>query len=1204
MICPNCQHLNREGARFCDNCGHKLDVVCPNCGTPNHPDARFCNHCGYRLAEGAAPVAQAVPAPALSSAPTPPDIPSERRVVTMLFCDVVGSTAAAERLDPEEWTEIVNGAFERMTGPVEQYEGTVARLMGDAILAFFGAPVAHEDDPVRAILAGLEIIRGIEGYRGLIESRWGVEFAVRVGINTGLVVVGDVGSSQGKEYTAIGDAVNIAARMEQLARPGTVQIAHDTYQLVAPLFDFEELGPIDVKGKAEPVRAYRLLGRKALPGSLRGIQGLRAPMVGRQQELAALTQQIQRLEAGVGGIVSLIGEAGLGKSRLLAEAQAGFAPPQRWIEVSSLSYETHLPYGLIRSLLFAILQTMHGDAVDVHAARLAELTAGMPQEQQAQVRATLAVLFGGESELSGESLKAELFVAMSDFVRYWVGQRSIVLVCDDLHWADDASVELLGRLIGLSDSAPILFIFAFRPDRTAASWRFRTQIEEQSPHRLTTVWLRPLASGESDMLINELLRVAALPDSLRASILDRSAGNPFFLEEAVRALIDQGVVVWDAESGRWRAAKQVEAFEIPDNVQSLLISRIDRLQEQARRTVQLASVIGRSFYLRVLKHIADAVAELDQQLLLLQREELIVEAARLPELEYMFRHSLLQEAAYSTILLKQRRAYHDQVARVLVDLFPDQREELAPLIAHHFLESDQPRMALEFLALAADTAYRLHALPAALEHFSRGLDIALQSNQPDDPVLAHLFEGKGRVLELSSQFRDALAHYETMEAYARQHGQTALLVAALNAQGTLRSTANELFDPELGAMLANQVLELAQQQGEHQAEALALWNLMNIERFGFRSLGLAADYGERALALARQFGPENKLPFIANDLSDVYASWGELTKGKEMSLEAMALFRARHNLPMLADSLTTAATIHFFCGELDQAEDFIDEAQEISLRIGNLWGQAYSRGWSGLVNHFHGEPDAAIAAFSEGIELAEQAHFLIGQIFPRQFLAMIYLELGAVAEGKPIAIRAMTLAEENFPQMAVSARGVTALFYLREGDLSRAQALLEGVIVEEMATNLFVGPFALPALTAGARQLGQMEKALALNQIFIHIAEDMGAQIFAPEAFLEHSEILYELGDVDEAIAALEKSLAYAIKVGDRWVELRSSARLAAVYNESGDSAKALPYRHQAETVAESILSRISDPELRAGFRGELQRLSLGGDGASQNDNG
>jgi len=383
--CPNCLTPNPESYNFCSHCGTLLVDHCPRCNFKLAREVDFCGNCGLGLTPRAqflwmdsgipshlvrrklSPTADGMKRAAepdtISPTPEPPSpqshldkyIPKEftakleaararggmvgeRRIVTMLFCDVKGSTAAAQHLDPEEWTEIINGAFEYMIKPVYKYEGTVARLMGDGILAFFGAPIAHEDDPQRAVLTGLDIVSGMTPYREKIKQRWNIDINVRVGINTGLVVVGAVGSDLRMEYTAMGDAINLAARMEQTASPGTIQIAQDTYKLVAPLFEFEALGGIKVKGQDEPVLAYRVLARKSTPSRVRGIEGLEAKLVGRSEEMKLLQSQLSDLERGIGGSVCLLGGAGMGKSRLIRELKRVNGDPSTlsWYETASL----------------------------------------------------------------------------------------------------------------------------------------------------------------------------------------------------------------------------------------------------------------------------------------------------------------------------------------------------------------------------------------------------------------------------------------------------------------------------------------------------------------------------------------------------------------------------------------------------------------------------------------------------------------------------------------------------------------------------------------------------------------------------------------------------------------------------------------------------------------------------------------------------
>ncbi|MGE5138299.1 MAG: adenylate/guanylate cyclase domain-containing protein, partial [Rudaea sp.] len=385
MKCWNCGFENPPNVKFCNNCGSPQQRPCPLCGTTNPPGSKFCNNCGLNLQEAYVAPASSPASPGPASAPStaqdliarymPQDladkikeagsrggVEGERRIATILFCDVKGSTAMAETLDPEEWADIMNRAFRYLIEPVYRYEGTVARLMGDAILAFFGAPIAHEDDPYRAVLASLDILHGIDDYRDRVRRDNGLDFSVRIGLNTGLVVVGNVGSDLKYEYTAMGDAINLASRLQAAAEPDSVLISENTYHQVAQLVDVIDKGKVQIKGKAEPVRVYQVTAARQGVARTRGLAGLTSPMVDRRREFAALMQTLDDLRAGRGSIVSVIGEAGLGKSRLIAEWHKavdlhGGDWPIRWVEGRCLSYGAsmahHLSMDILRNLIGA-----------------------------------------------------------------------------------------------------------------------------------------------------------------------------------------------------------------------------------------------------------------------------------------------------------------------------------------------------------------------------------------------------------------------------------------------------------------------------------------------------------------------------------------------------------------------------------------------------------------------------------------------------------------------------------------------------------------------------------------------------------------------------------------------------------------------------------------------------------------------------------
>ena len=696
----------------------------------------------------------------------------ERRVVTMLFCDLKGSTAAAERLDPEDWTEIMNGAFAHMIKPVYQYEGTIARLMGDALLAFFGAPIGHEDDPRRAILAGLDIVEGLKPYREQIHERYRVDFDVRVGINTGLVVVGAVGSDLRMEYSALGDAINLAARMEQTAEPGTVRVAHDTYKLVKNLFEFRSLGGVEVKGKSEPILAYQAVSRKFEASQVRGIEGLHAGMVGRDAELLSLRDVMATLKQGLGRIVFVLGEAGLGKTRLISEAHQVFHTlgysQAVWVETISLSYETNQAYGLFQRLMRRMGGIEYNDPAGILREKLMAMVEDIEEGRRSRALRVFEALFGLEGEgdgvpLDDETFKRELYEAIYLWWKARFSLQPAVLVFDDMHWCDAASAELLRQLLGLAGESPLVLLFAMRAERSAPAWQIKTLADEEYNHLYTELILRPLSGAEGSELIDRLLSNPELPESLRASILEKSGGNPFFIEEVVRTLIDNGILIAEereqdgVKKRFWRATGASADFAIPDNLQSLLAARMDRLEESTRGTLQLASVIGRSFYHRVLQAVDEASHELDKHLGTLLRLELIREAARVPEMEYAFRNPLTQEAVYKTILIKRRRLFHQRVGEAMESIYADRLDGLFGLLAYHFALANDHARAIEYYRKAARQAVGLFAYDDAIQNLRSALKLVEEGKQAETHMI--LLEELGDVYRLLRDIGQAIAIY-------------------------------------------------------------------------------------------------------------------------------------------------------------------------------------------------------------------------------------------------------------------------------------------------------------------------------------------------------------------------------------------------------------------------------------------------------------
>lgn len=932
-------------------------------------------------------------------------VQGERRRVTILFSDVTGSTSIAEGLDPEDVMEIMDGAFDFLIEPIYRYEGTLARLMGDAVLAFFGAPITHEDDPERACRAALEIVRGARHYAARMERERGIEgFDVRVGMNTGLVVVGQVGSDLRVEYTAMGDTVNLAARMEAAAEPGTILMAEDTHKRIAPQFETESLGTIAVRGRAEPVAMYRLLRARPAPARLWGVAGLDSPVVGRQAEFDALEAAIQRLEAGVGGVVTIVGEAGIGKSRMVAELRKQLPGAFHWVEGRCLSYGTSVAYGLWLDVLRSWLNVTPEDAPNRVRDALRERVQALWPESVDQISAYLERLMSlpltprGEAlleGLKGGELKANTFTTLETLIERSSRECPLVLVCEDLHWADPASMELLERLLALSDRAPLLLICVFRVDPVHASWRVRETAARIYRHRHTDLWLDPLSPEDCQALVANLLGLEdsphdAAPSSLEpltGRILDQAEGNPFYMEEIIRSLIDHSVIVDDESTGRWRATREVDDIPIPDSVQGVLMARIDRLPEFARRVLQMAAVVGRIFLYRVLAAIAEEDWELDESLITLQREEMIRERTRFPEPEYIFKHELTREAAYGGLLRKERQTLHRKVAVALEQLFADRIEEQVELLARHWTCAGEAETAIDYLFQAGDRARRLGASHQAVDHYRLALQTAAQSGLADaDAGLPHVHERLGDVyLEHLSLQPEAMHHYSAFlrlspegEAAARA-GRKMATVYLL--RGDL-PRAQEYYEAALARLAQLPPL----------AETCRVHNGLSHLFLARNQLAMAENHADASLRIVHQIGDTRGLADVHRVRSKIAISRGDLETACTHDQRSLALYRELGNLPRIIQCCNNVGDSYRLLGRMEQALERLDEGLDLARQIGDTGGEALILRAKGELFIDQGRWETAAATLEQALSAAQasgvaseiiESHRLLGCVSER-----------------------------------------------------------------------------------------------------------------------------------------------------------------------------------------------------------------------------
>jgi class 3 adenylate cyclase/tetratricopeptide (TPR) repeat protein len=1118
----------------------------------------------------------------LESARSRHSMVGERRVITMLFCDVKGSTAAAEKVDPEIWTDIMNGVFEYMIRPIYKYEGLVPRLMGDAILAFFGAPITHEDDPQRAVLAGLEIQEGIKSYAGEIHLKHGLEFGLRVGINTGMVVVGEIGSDLRMEYTAIGDAINLAARMEQTATVGTIQISEETYKLVAPFFDVEPLGEVEVKGKSAPVKTYRVLTAKATPGHLRGLEGLSSPLVGREAQLDLLSRRLRRLEKGAGSFVAVVGEAGLGKSTLIVELKKSHEyGSYQWLRGDALSYTRSISYFPWRQIIRQSLDVHEADSpaevrkklrykcdcCSVPGADIPFLEAMLAVEDEASVQTVAGV--------QGDALVQKMVEATRGYLCGIAMEAPLAVILDDLHWADEASLNLLLSLADLSAAHPIFFICMLRPDKTAPSWDSIQKIQEKLEKRFDSILLEPLQAEQTDAMLTNLLGARALPEPIRDLIVQKADGNPFFVEELIRSLIETGQIV--RENGHWKALTESAKIRMPNTLRAVLSARIDRLPELSRHVLQNAAVIGRSFDLRVLQYLTSLNGELASQIQDLIDASLIEPA---PE-AYIFRHVLIQEAAYESILIKKRAELHRTIGETIEELHAERIEEFAPLLAYHFYRAQDVR-SLKYDILAGEKSARLYANAESATHFGRALEVA-KRNGSDLDQIRFLFSELGRVLELGGRYEQALQNYDDWQEFGRERGDRSIEMTALMAKAPLYSIFTPLHNSELSEHLLVQALEISREIGDDAAQARLSWNLMLNYLFS-KQFDQALEHGELALRLARESDQREQLAYVLNDLCRLYTCRGEFEKAYSVIEEARELWRALDNKVMLADSLGSEAEARFNAGEFDRSLGRSQQALQITEEIHNTWGQSYDQMLMSFVLLERGVLGRGIQLAEQSIQLADQAGLIASGIGLRSELAWTYSYCGALERGMEVLNKAFQVAEMKQPAWKAFPQAAKIRMYLLQGDVESAR---------KVAGNALLEPISIPyARYTIFLSLANVELAIAENNfaLALTLVDDLLKEVSPltrvdiPDVLRWKANALQGLERNTEALQVLWEARKRAAGFGcdlHLWPIL---AELADVNEKVGNHEQAAAIRQEASQIVMQIAGSLGEVELHDSF--------------------
>jgi class 3 adenylate cyclase/tetratricopeptide (TPR) repeat protein len=1012
MKCPHCQTENPDDAKFCIECAIPMEFHCPNCGAITPATGKFCKECAYdlRKPKEAPPVDYNYPQSytpkflADKILTTRSSIEGERKLVTVLFADVANYTSLSEKLDPEEVHQIMDGCFKILMDEIHKYEGTINQFTGDGVMALFGAPVAHEDHAQRACYTALLVQKAMGEYGEKLKKDIGIDFKMRVGLNSGPVIVGSIGDDLRMDYTAVGDTTNLAARMENAANPGSVLVTKNTHRLVRDFFECTSVGTVQVKGKEEPLEAYELVkaGEVETRFEASVAKGL-TKLVGRGREMATLKEAYDRARSGSGQVVGIVGEAGVGKSRLLRELQNMLSPEDyTYLEGQCLHYGSSMAYLPFIDILKSYFAIKDDDREYIIKKKMAEKIHALDETlhssiSQFQELLSLKVDDNAYLQIEPGARKLKTFEAIKDLLICESEARPLILAIDDLHWIDSTSEEFLHYLIDWLAGTHILLIVLYRPEYTHP-WGSKSYYSK--------IGVDQLSQKSSAHLVQNILEGGAVVHTLRELILTRAGGNPLFVEELTHSLVENGSI--QKKQHQYVLTKAADEIEVPENIQGIIAARIDRVEEHLKQIMQVASVIGREFAYRILQTITGMREELKASLINLQGLEFIYEKQLFPELEYIFKHALTQEVAYKSLLQKRRKEIHEKIGRAIEGLYPDRLEEYYELLAYHYVRSDNTNKAVVYLDLANQKAAKLYAMEAAKSYFDQAMNLldTLPDTEVNRKQRISILVNQGVMFSLLFQipdYYDLLTRYERM---AVEVGDQGLLGKFLCGMGFCEYWIGT-YDKAIKTL--EKAVELCETAGAFEFAGFAYNNLQ-------WSHGCKGNF-EQVFSLKKEAlrTTEKQFNLRVYSYAFVAASWactflehwdGAIENGKE------ALKKAEEfsDNSMFSFAATTICLAYWGKGELNRAIEYGELAvQKAPTPADKLWAQGFlAMAWCRA-----GKLRQGIESLVKVIAAHKKGRFLFGEVGYTTMLGDGYMLAGDYDKAVEILKEGLALAESS-----------------------------------------------------------------------------------------------------------------------------------------------------------------------------------------------
>ncbi len=1043
MTCSTCQTDNADDSRFCEACGSALEQRCAHCGKHNRPSARFCRACGSELRQ-AAPAEAPRQAAAPAAAYTPQHLvdkilhsrsalEGERKQVTVFFADVKGSMDLSEQVDAEEWHRIMDRFFHILAEGVHRFEGTINQYTGDGIMALFGAPIAHEDHAQRACFAALHVRDELRRYADELRRSRGLNFLVRIGINTGDVVVGKIGDDLRMDYTAQGHTVGLAARMEQLAQPGRPLLTEYTAQLIRGYFRLQELGEASVKGVSEPLHLYELedVGDLQTRFDLSRARGL-TRFVGRDPEMHALEAALEYSLRGNGRIIAIVADAGTGKSRLCFELAKRCRA--RGIEVNEVACVAHgrtIPF----LPLIEHFRRVFGIRRQDRSESARQKVAGALTLLDPTLQDTLPLWFDflGITDptrplprLDPDVRQRKFVAAIRRLFRARAQALPSVLIFEDLQWADAASESLLQNLVEVLAESPMLLVLNYRPEYHSAWLREGWEKpSEPSDAFFRILPLAPLKIAAVRQLLDDLIGPDPALGELRVRVHERTAGNPFFIEEVIRSLYNDGILVNEAPQGappRARLTRALKEIHIPASVRAVLAARIDRLSDRQKTVLQTAAVIGKEFSANILGSVLEEEGfdgDLGEDLSQLVGADFLWETALYPDAEYAFKHPLTHHVAYYAQLRDRRVRVHGAIARALIAVDPEEVDTRAALIAHHFEGADEMLEAARWSRKAAEWLVRSDPAQAQVHWRKvRDLTLALPSSAERDALVVHagtqiiivgvrlglaeeearaVFETARAVGEAAGD-RRGLAHLHN--AYGMLSGMSGLGDAAVQSIMEAERYAVEIEDHETLVALRVTVGVWLLHRGQV-ADALLLIE-QGIDLTG-GDPGFAAD--------AVGFSP---LAFLTLYHGVVRSVLGDIDAARADIEAALEMARQRDESELECLCLGFVALLAYYSGDTTHVMSIARQTMDLATRLGSPFIMGWATGVLGTAHRMREEWDAAISVLKAELAITrERRTGLLVEAVAIANLALAYLGKGDAEKALRTVTQAIEVARER-----------------------------------------------------------------------------------------------------------------------------------------------------------------------------------------------